>query len=545
MSKPKKKKKQKRSSTVAMLSPKTGKTKTITNPVQSYGIRNHFRTSEYNLAEIGAIEDGESYVRQAFQKKTALMFKEGESFSGKNELTIAYVKRRFREMEFVTGVPMRALLRQTGYSLVSRSNYFWVKVRNKNASSGKTVSGRAPVAGYFGMAPETVTIKKDKNGKIVKYRQQMPDGRWREFSPENVIHFSAYRKTGFLFGTPQIVPVIEDIHALRRLEEQVEIMMHQNLFPIFQYKVGTEAAPAGTLTLPDGSVVDEVSYVRDQVSSMPTEGGFVTPERHKIEYIGANGQIPNYKEALDYFKGRVLAGLGISSLDIGDGSTSTRSTADSLSKSLVDSVKDYQDIFEQTVNYKVIPEILLEGDFSFDPLDEENFTEWKFKEIDIEEQLKKNVNAQLMYNADIIDVNEAREKIGKEPLSENQEPLMYTERQELRVLRETAVLTPKPEASTPASKSGKSGKAAVKTVKNKSAPTNQHGTKTGPQKSLKDKLIASEVRLLKEARGFVSMSEFLVLKDSAEKRLEKKVLRYKDELDQDFLATAKEILVRL
>ena len=223
-SKQKKNKKQP-TSKVALLA---AKNKKIKNPVQSYGHRSVFRKSEYNLNEIGAIEDGEAYVRQAFQKKTALMFKEGETFSGKNKDTINYIRRRIREMEYVTGTPWRTLLRDTGYALCSRSNYFWVKVRNAKASSGKSYNGKAPVAGYFGMAPETVTIKKDKNGKIVRYRQEMPDGRWREFPAEAVIHFAAYKKTGFLFGTPQIVPVLEDIYALRRLEEQIEIMIHQN-----------------------------------------------------------------------------------------------------------------------------------------------------------------------------------------------------------------------------------------------------------------------------------------------------------------------------
>jgi hypothetical protein len=60
-----------------------------------------FVPSEYNLVEISLIEDGESLVRQAFQKKTSLMFKEGEVFTGLNEETIAYVKNRMVKKERV------------------------------------------------------------------------------------------------------------------------------------------------------------------------------------------------------------------------------------------------------------------------------------------------------------------------------------------------------------------------------------------------------------------------------------------------------------
>lgn len=516
---------QERSSTIATVTNKNGKFKKIKNPVHNYGFREYFAPAEYNLAEIAAIEDGESYVRQAFQKKTALMFKEGESFTGKNQDTIKYLKRRIREMEYVTGKPWRDLLRETGYALISRSNYFWVKVRSNNSSSGKRPGDKPPIAGYFGMPPETVRIKKDKNGKIKKYRQEMPDGRWKEFSPDEVIHFTAYKKPGFLFGTPQIVPVIEDIHALRRLEEHIEIMMHQTLFPIFQYTVGTDQAPAGKVTLPDGTVMDEVEYVRQQVSVMPTEGGFVTPERHKIDYIGAQGEIPNYKNALDYFKQRVLAGLGISSLDIGDGDTSTRSTADSLSKAMVDSVKDFQDIFQETINSKVIPELLLEGMFSFDALEEENFVMMEFKEIDIEEQLKKNVNAQLLYNSDMIDLDEGREITGREPLRPEQEPLMFTERQTLRVLEEEANFAESlatTQAKLAPKADGSKSTAASKSGSNSSRPTNQYGTKTGPQRSRKDRLIRNETRLLEAAVDIFDEETFNSLVESARQRLYKK-----------------------
>lgn len=484
-----------------------GRVKSLRDPVESYGRRQTFTPSEYSLSEISLIEDGESYVRQAFQKKTALMFKEGEVFTGKNQETINYIKTRLRQMEYVTGSSWRTLLGQTGKDLIAKSNFFWVKVRNDKASGGKSSKeGSVPVAGYFPLPAETVKVKKNKNGKIIKYRQEMPGGRWKEFFPKDVIHFKCNVKPGFTFGTPQIIPVIPDIQALRRLEENVEILFYQTLFPIFQYKVGTESKPAGTVTLPDGSVVDEIGYVRDQIANMPTEGGVVTPERHDLSYIGAEGQIPNYQNILAYFKGRVLSGLGISSIDIGDGDSSNRATADSLSKALIDSVKHYQDVFEQVINSHVIPELLMEGGFSFDPLAEENFVEMKFIEIDIEEQMKKNVNAQLLFSGDIWDIDEARAVTGKQPLEKSQEDKMFTERQTVKIAgieaehaeslakigaAQTAAASSKATAKTAAKK-----KAATKTAINKSAPTNQHGTKTGPQKSKLDGLVKNEGRLL-------------------------------------------------
>ncbi len=496
-----------KSSNVVKLGRTNGKAPNVKDPVSQYGMRQIFRPSEYNLVEISLIEDGESYVRQAFQKKTSLMFKEGEVFSGKNEDTIRYVKNRIRQIEYVSSIPWRSLLRQTGKELISKSNFFWVKVRKENISGGsRGVQRSKPIAGYFPMGAENVYIKKDEFGKVIEYEQRLPNDKVRKFRPEDIIHFKCDVKPGFTFGTPKIVPVIPDIQALRRLEENVEILFYQTLFPIFQYKVGTPEKPAGNVTLPNGEVIDEVDYVRQLIQTMPTEGGIVTPERHSIEYIGANGQIPNYQPVLSYFKNRVLAGLGISSIDIGDGDTSNRSTADSLSKSLIDSVKDYQSVLEEIINQEVITELLLEADFSFDPLVEDNFVQLQFKEIDIEEQMKKNVNAQLLYNSDIIDLNETREIVGKQPLEKWQEDYMYTERHTLRVLEaehtnnvdiaemshEQDLVTAKQGSSANTSKA----KAASNSAKNKNSPTNQYGKKTGPQKSRLDSLIERETKTL-------------------------------------------------
>lgn len=539
-----------------------GKAPDMKSPISEYGLRQVFRPAEYNLIEIGLIEDGEAYVRQAFQKKTSLMFKEGEVFTGKNEETIKYIKNRIRQIEYVTSIPWRSLLRITGKELISKSNFFWVKVRKEKHSGGSQGVQRAqPIAGYFPMGAENVYIKKDLDGRIIAYEQRLPNHIRRRFKPEDVIHFKCDVKPGYTFGTPKIVPVIPDIQALRRLEENVEILFYQTLFPIFQYKVGTDTKPAGTITLSDGTVIDEVSYVRSQIENMPTEGGIVTPERHNIEYIGANGQIPNYQPILQYFKSRVLAGLGISSLDIGDGDTSNRSTADSLSKALIDSVKDYQAVMEEIIAAEVITELLLEGGFNFDPLIEENFVSLKFKEIDIEEQLKKNVNAQLLYNADMVDLDEARDVIGLQPLEKSQEKKMFTERQTLRIMAEqhdmdveiaeigheqsleaaehSAAITPPEEKKSVTTGGGKKtvtvtkkggnlnkkAKAASNTAKNKSAPTNQHGTKTGPQKSRLDQLIENESSIISffEKRYGKDSDLYKVNKESAKIRIEKRL----------------------
>jgi len=176
---------------------------------------------------------------------------------------------------------------------------------------------------------------------------------------------------------------VNDFEGIGQLvrEENIELLIYQTLFPIFQYKVGTETKPAGDIRLADGTVISEVDYVRSQIAMMPSEGGIVTPERHDIEFIGAEGKALKAREYLDYFKTRVLSGLGVSSVDMGEGDTANRATANAMSTSMIDSVKDFQDIIEETINSEVIKELLIESTFSFDVLDDENIVTLKFKLI--------------------------------------------------------------------------------------------------------------------------------------------------------------------
>lgn len=496
-----------RSATIAVVERRPAKKITIKKPTFDYGRREVFAPAEYNLQQIGVIEDTESYVRQSFQKKAALMFKEGEKFVGNNIETIKYIKKRMLQMEHASGMSWKQLLKDTGYALISRSNFFWVKVRKEAASGGRTIGGLQPVAAYFGMGAENVRIKKNKQGKVVKYRQIMPDGRKKDFMPRDIIHFYAYKKPGIGFGVPQIIPVIDDIRALRRIEENVELLIYQTLFPIFQYKVGTESRPAGDVRVGE-VVMSEVDHVKAQIQDMPAEGGIVTPERHEISFIGAEGKALKAKEYLDYFKTRVLSGLGTSSVDMGEGSTANRATADVLSSAIVDSVKDFQGIIADVINQEVIKELLLESTFGFDVLSDEHIAGYKFKEIDIEAQMKKNTNAQVLYNGDLITIDEARERIGEEPISPEQEELMYTQRITMPVaqleadaaleqVRVSAALKPSPSSSSEST-------TAAKSAKNSNSPTNQHGTKTGPQKSrldyfkIKDSYVTNAVRALKK-----------------------------------------------
>jgi hypothetical protein len=205
---------------------------------------------------------------------------------------------------------------------------------------------------------------------------------------------------------------LDDIRALRKIEENVELLIYQHLFPLFQYKVGTAEAPAGITETGQR----EIDVVRQEIQFMPSEGGIVTPERHEISTVGVEGRALRAEAYLEYFKKRVISGLGISAVDLGEGSTSNRSTADNMSRNLIDSVKNVQQIMESFVNQYIFNELLLESTFGDDVLNEENIVKLKFKEIDVDSQIKKETHLADQFSKDMITHDEGRRRMGYEPL---------------------------------------------------------------------------------------------------------------------------------
>lgn len=372
--------------------------------------RTDFKSSEYNLAEVGRISDVDGYVARSFEKKLSLMFKEGWSLLGKNPKTVNYIKLRLKQISNASKIPTKEFFRKIGDGLIRKSNSFVVKVRDEKASGGKMrkLPGKntsvKPVAGYFVPPAETMEFRIASNS-INKWRQRMPYGQEKEFDINNIEHFYYNRKDGFVFGTPTIVPVIDDVRALRKIEENIELLIYQHLFPLFQWKVGTKEAPA-TIT-EDGK--REVDIVRQEIQYLPTEGGIVTTERHEINAIGAEGRALRAEGYLTHFKKRVFSGLDMSPVDFGESDSSNRSTAQQMSQNLVDRVKDFQRVMEDFVNEYILKELLLEADFgNIDILDEENIVYFKFKEIDLELQIKKDSHYADLFSKNTIGLNEAR-----------------------------------------------------------------------------------------------------------------------------------------
>jgi len=444
---------------------------------------------EWDLTETGRILDTESYFRRACKNKKNLFLKEGYDFVGPNLDRVIYVRKRIRQMEEATNLPFEVLISQASSSLTRASNAFWVKARKDKASGGKVrvnANGKKldPIAGYFPLPAETVRFKRDEYGKIKKYMQEVYGKTAKEFAPEDVVHFCFNKREGYAVGTPDVVAVKDDIRALRRIEENIELLLYQHLFPLFHYQVGTEKQPAAVFS--DGS--SEVEDIQLKVAHMPSDGCWVTPERHKITPLQADGPPIAVDKVIAHFKQRIFTGLGLSSVDMGESGSSNRSTAQTLSRNLIDDTKADQKEFASQFKAYIIKELLLESTFSELTLfEDENLVNLKFKEIDFESRQAKENHFVDMFEKNAITHDEMRLELGYDPFEGEGWPTSSNKAQMIRkgdgdwartnygiIGRDKVILQSLDEPGTDASKS----ETKSRTVQNKNKPANQHGVRS-------------------------------------------------------------------
>lgn len=425
----------------------------------------------YDLSEISRAADVEGHLATSFRKHREMCLKEGWTLSSKDDATLKRIRQRIREIELMSDTPFSFIIREITTNLIKFSTAFLYTRRDKDRSTGRIVRlhGKRlePIAAVEVIDPTTMRAKQNKSGRVIKWLQSVPEqGDEVEFEPEDIITFTIDKKSGFIFGTPYCLPVLDDIRALRRLEELVEVISSKHAFPLFHYQVGTEKKPATDyVDANTGSRTSEVDIVQMAIADMPLEGGYVTSERHKITVIGAEGQALDLKPYLEYFEKRVLGGLRLSDQDLGRGG-SPKGTATTISKNIADAAKDFQQVIAETFNFYLFRRMLWEEDIEDS---EDNDVMLVFPAVDQEQERAHQNHALGLFQGGILTEDEARLAIGREPISDEERNNLQIETQQMPLLKMESEL----QAKVAAAKST----ASSNSTKSKTQPQNQHGKK--------------------------------------------------------------------
>lgn len=387
-----------------------------------------FESPEFDLADIQAGYNTDSYIRQGVDKYVDQIFKEGYSFYGTDASAVDYLKLRLAFIAEASSTPTAQLLMDIAEDVVKYGNCMVVKARNSDPNAlpqGVSVTGlygKDPVVGYFCVNPITMLCKRDDYGTVTEWQQETDKGK-QIFTPEDVVHFYYKREKGFAYGTSFLIPVLDDVRALRQAEENVLKMMYRNIYPFYHVAVGTEEQ-TGTSK--------EVDALKEAIDGMDVEGGLVTTERVQIKPI-ASDKVIDAEPYLQYMESRVFSGMGIPAIMFGRGNTANRSTGDNMTSEMADRIRAMSKVIEMFFNAFIVKEILMEG--GYDPvLNPDQNVEFRFNDNDVDVEIKKQVHAIYKYEHNAITEDEMRDELGMDPIPDGERTKMFVE----LITRETA-----------------------------------------------------------------------------------------------------------
>ena len=427
-----------------------------------------FELPPFDFDRIIQAVDTDSYAKQAFSKYKELFWKEGWNIVSENSEARGYILQRIDFMEAAMKRPFQDFLTDVADQLVKFGNVFIVKARGDLQeyfpSPLNTGDNQKPLIGYYIIPTERVEIMRNKNNKVLWYRQRtdMTGLGSTDMSPkwkaDDVIHISTDRKPGRVFGTPFVVSAIDDLIALRQIEEDIQNLVHRELFPLYKFKVGTNDQPATD---------EELDKAANEIEGLRSEGALVMSNRHDVEVLGADGNVLDASKYLDHFKERVAIGLGVYPHHLGMTSNASQAMTDRLDRALYDKIKEYQRKFEDSMRLFVLNDLLIEG--GFDPYTNPEVDGvsdrcyFKFSEIDSDTEVKKGAYVIQKVLAGIQTIPEGRLELGMKP--------------DMDVTQ----VSPKaePQLSTGAQNSAEP-KNGRKGSDNIIRPANQYGTRTSP-----------------------------------------------------------------
>ena len=436
------------------------------------GMRGTFIKPEWDFKKIHLAFTNESIFRRAVEKYVEQIRKHEWEFVGNNPNTVKYIRKRFDQMATVTGKPTSEFFDEVAFNLVLYSNALIVKQRNRKASGGKerkTFDGykRVPVAGYFCVDPSTVEVDRDEYGNVRKWKQLREDASIQRFFSKELnndteIEWPAYNMilvkdkgaspSNYFFSMPMAVPVIADMQALRELEELLLLESIKVAVPKLHAKVGSKEQP-GTQ--------EQVDDLAATIRNLTGDGVMITTERVSIEDVAKATSANNIlTAALTYFRARVLAGLGMSDIAMGQGDTANRATAQVMNSEIQSTSAKFQRILKKAIEFHIIRELLYESGYTEFTLDDESMVTLSIPEVALQEKIAREAHHLNLYLSNGITHSELRKELGKDLLESIQEDDMYLNR-----------------VSIPLAEAGSvNDTAAQNSSNNISRPTNQHGT---------------------------------------------------------------------
>lgn len=392
----------------------------VNNPILNYQVGSGYRASKvgskppFDIESIKNAYLADGIIGQAIDKYVEVVVKEGWRFDGNPE-QVKYLKRRLDMMTISNkdGEPWELVFERAIRDFIKYGNCFLTPQRTQSLDPFpglplQSLQGKAPIGAYFNLPPTQMFPELDETGKIRSWIQKVKH-RDKVFPIQNILHFTYRKEAGGIWGVPHTISVIEDIRALRQVEENILKLIYKNLNPLIHQQIPDITGNG------EGRQEDIDDAVRN-FQTMAPDGYIITPPGHKLQILGVESQALKAEEYLKYFMDRVFIGLGVSELIMGLNAGATAGTAEAITAQMHHRAKMYQFFLSKYFTFYILYELLMEG--GYDPWNkEEDQVIWAWNEIEIDRQIKEQTHALNLWTMNAVSIEEARlmMKITEEP----------------------------------------------------------------------------------------------------------------------------------
>lgn len=365
-------------------------------------------SSDYDWDQLWSAFRADGYIHRAVVRLRNLMIGSGVRVEGSAE-AVRYLRERFLIAQRVSGIGWDELIRTLALDYVLYGNAFAVRAYTTQLQAiyGRQLQVNRAVAAFYPVSVRYLTPNMDsKTGDLVSWtiRVQGKTGSSvvKELAERDVVHL-AFNRVDYLYGVPPFLAVIEDVRALRQIEEDVLRLVHKFAYPILH------VATPDTLGYGEGLRADmqELAYV---INTMMEDGVLITMPGQEVRMVGAESIALRVEPYLEAFKRRVFAGLGMSEVMLGDRPEPLERQVE-LERQMRDMVSDLQQQFGSELMQRLIRPLLDEAGYRNVDL------RLEFDMPDRQAELRFMTVLANLYALNVLSAKEVRQMMGiQEPL---------------------------------------------------------------------------------------------------------------------------------
>ena len=338
----------------------------------------------------------DGYIARASKNFLQKSLKTGFYFDGFDDNFALKINEKFESLILRSGYSVRGFLRECLKNYIDFSNVYIYKSyaldKNKNEYLKQILV--MPSIGW--------TIKKTIGSKVLEWTFDN-GSESHVYTNEEIIHITFNKENHEVFGTPFMMPTLEDVQILREVEARAFEDYFDSTIKKTLVRVGDKNMPATENQLNEARrAVNDSGDLNDIVIS-----GICTVEVLQPSYV-------NPETVLKASKERVMSGLQSSATQMGVTGSAGRQDADTQNSNTSVSVEDFQENLEDALNPTLIRELIIEE--TNKEVDCKTKVEFKFLQT-FDEQERKEKHYTHLFVSGVLDLNETRNSIGRNPQS--------------------------------------------------------------------------------------------------------------------------------